>query len=142
MNPPIRLGSTFRVASIVRPDASSICFRSVRASLSESSYAVVSSTFSRRSSAASSRSNSRAISSISPMRPFSATSRRKFRASSSAPPSSSSSSSIFARGSSWGFRRIVRSSGTSWTAAAKSVRSALTSFSRPSSFAASNSACA
>src|SRR6266566_9231006 len=43
--PPIRSGSTVRVASTLRPEASAICFTISAASSSESSWAVVSSTF-------------------------------------------------------------------------------------------------
>src|SRR4051794_2665011 len=140
--PPIRFGSTARFASIFLPDASSIWRRRSRASSSESSRAVVSSTFRRRSSRAIRRSNSRAISSIWPLRPFSATSRRKLRTSSSASPTSSSMIATFVRGSSCGLRSAERSSGTSRTAAAKSASSSLTCCRRPLSFAASNRACA
>ena len=45
--PPIRSGSTLRVASTLRPEACSICSTSFRASASESSTAVVSSTVDR-----------------------------------------------------------------------------------------------
>src|SRR5262249_36875580 len=55
--PPISSGSTLRDASTGRPDAFSICCTISRASSSVSSFAVVSSTVSRRSSAAASRSN-------------------------------------------------------------------------------------
>ena len=86
----MRLGSTERVASTVRPDACSIGSTIERASSSESSYAVVSSTASRFWARATSASSSALISASSPARPFSATSRTKLRTRSSAPAASCS----------------------------------------------------
>src|SRR5919204_432457 len=121
--PPIRSGSTLRVASTLRPEAFSICLITPCASSSESSTAVVSSTSRIPSSAAASRSNSRAISSISPARFFSARTSRKLRTSSSSPPSSSSSAVVLTRWSSCGLRSSSRSSGTSRWASTKSPSS-------------------
>ena len=89
--PPIRFGSTLRVASTLRPDAFSICFedRLARPS-SESSIRGRQLDVQPPLLRGHRRSNSRAISSISPIRPFSATSRRKLRRSSSASPIRSS----------------------------------------------------
>ena len=84
--PPIRSGSTVRVASTLRPERCSIWPTIARASSSESSKAVVSSTVSSPSSAAASRSNSSATSATSPARPFSTSRRRKLRTSGSRSP--------------------------------------------------------
>ncbi len=84
-----------------------------RASSSESSYEVVSSTASRFCARATSASSSLAISGSSPARPFSATSRTKLLTSSSASAASCSSSAAFPSGSICGLRRNARSSGTS-----------------------------
>jgi hypothetical protein len=75
----------------------------------------------RRSSSAINRSNSFAISSISPARPFSAASLRKFVNSGSSSPAMSARIADFALGSSCGLRRTERSSGDSASAAAKSL---------------------
>src|SRR6266566_4694001 len=87
-----------------------------------------------------SRSNSRAISSISPARFFSASRRRKLRTSCSSPPSSSSSAAALARWSICGFRRSPRSSGTWRCASTKSPSSSRTGSSLPASLAASKRA--
>src|SRR5829696_295398 len=138
--PPIRFGSTDRVASTVRPDARSIWSRIWRASSSESSYAVVSSTLSRRSSCATSRSNSRWISRSWPARFFSIVTRRKFRTSSWVPPRIACTAPAFARGSICGFRRSASSSGTCSTISMNSRKSSRTFSSWPRSCAASKSA--
>src|SRR2546430_28240 len=138
--PPIRSGSTRCVASTWRPEAFSIGAITPRASPSESSTAVVSSTSRMPSARATSRSNSRAISSTSPARFFSASKRRKLRTSCSSPPSSSSSAAALARWSICGLRRSPRSSGTWRCASTKSPSSSRTGSSLPASLAASKRA--
>ena len=97
--PPIRSGSTVRVASTLRPEARSIWPTICRASSSESSKAVVSSTVSCPSSRAASRSNSRGdLARPRPPRPFSTSSRRKLRTSWSRSPATASTAAAFARG--------------------------------------------
>src|SRR5262245_26656465 len=138
--PPIRSGSTVGAASTRLPDACSICFTIAAASSSVSSYAVVSSTLRICSSAATSASYSRAISSSCAARPFSVTTRTKLRISSSAPSRTASSTAAFVGGSSSGFRISDLSSGTSSTASTNVASSSRTGSMRPSSFAASKSA--
>jgi hypothetical protein len=67
--PPMRAGSTVRLASTVRPDAFSICWTIDFASASESSCAVVSSTVSRFCACATRASSSELISCSSPALP-------------------------------------------------------------------------
>src|SRR6266540_3200998 len=134
--PPISAGSAVRVASTGRPEACSIWPMICRASSSDRSYAVVSSTVSRRSCCAIRRSNSRWNSRICPPRFFSTAIKTKLRTSSSAPPRTSSSACALARGSICGFRSSASSSGTSSIAAVKSASSSRTCASRPFSSAA------
>src|SRR5436190_8977911 len=134
--PPIRSGSTLCVASTLRPEAFSICSITSRASWSESSTAVVTSTSRMPSSRATRRSNSRTISSASPARFCSASTSRKLCTSSSSPPSSSSRTEALMRWSSCGFRSRSRSSGTWRCASMKSPSSSRTASTRFSSRAA------
>src|SRR6266536_432407 len=106
--PPSSAGSTLRVASTVRPAAFSIWSTIFCASSSVSSRAVVSSTARRCSSRAIKRSNSFAISSSSPARPFSAVKRRKFLNSGSSSPARSERIDAFAEDSTCGFRSTAR----------------------------------
>ena len=112
--PPIRSGSTLRVASTFRPDAFSIwptiAARVVVGELDRRRQLDLEPALLARRRGARTRA---AISSTSPARPFSASRRRKLRTSSSEPPSTPSSALAFARGSSCGFRSTARSSGTS-----------------------------
>src|SRR5689334_2965327 len=140
--PPIRSGSTVRVASTFRPEACSICCSSLPASSSESSTAVVSCAWTMPSASATRRANSAAISSSWPARPLSARTSRKLRSRSSVPSRTSSSAARRARGSSCGFLRSPRSSGTSRSASTSCASCSPTGSSFCWSRAASNSAFA
>ena len=96
--PPIRSGSTVRVASTLRPDARSIWSTIWRASSSESSIAVVSSTLELALLARDEPLElARDLARPRRPRPFSTRSSRKLRTSWSAPPATASSAAAFAR---------------------------------------------
>src|SRR5512134_2896911 len=140
--PPIRSGSTLRVASTLRPAACSIWPTTFAASSSESSTAVVSSSSRMRSCTAISRSSSLRIPATSPRRPFSVSSRRTFRTSGSASASAAARASRFTCGSICGFLSSERSSSEDSTASTNSPSSCRTTSTRPWSRAAARSASA